>query len=257
MKKRQKKGSNSGGSWIDTYADMVTLLLCFFVLLYSISTADQEKWEALVKSLNPDAEQISVVTEEGYGGINGVTPPEDLEEVEEPEDVEKPKEPKGTDKVFDKMYENLLVMQETFPDTKVTITRTEEEIYITYRDKVFFNGDSHILLKEGKETLGILCNVLEPTVEAIKEIQVLGHTSQADLYKENRVYVDRTLSSMRAAVVTAYIQEKELIGGENLISIGYGQTKPIATNKTPEGRAENRRVEIRIIKNGEETSTNE
>ncbi len=255
MKKRQKKSSESGGSWIDTYADMVTLLLCFFVLLYSISTADQEKWAALVKSMNPDAEEISVVTEEGYGGIDGVEPPDELEK--EPDKMEQPEKPTGTDKVFDQMYENLLVMQADLTEAKVTITRTENEIYITYRDKVFFHGDSHILLKEGEVTLDTLCSVLKPTVEAIKEIQVLGHTSQARPDQENRVYVDRTLSSMRAAVVTAYIQEKKLVGGEKLISIGHGQTKPIATNKTSEGRAENRRVEVRIIKNGKEISTNE
>ena len=52
--KRRKKGSEEGG-WLNTYADMVTLLLCFFVLLYSISSVDKSKWENLVISLNPDA----------------------------------------------------------------------------------------------------------------------------------------------------------------------------------------------------------
>ena len=54
MKKRNK-APEEGSSWMDTYGDMVTLLLCFFVLLYSISSVDQVKWENLVKSLNPDA----------------------------------------------------------------------------------------------------------------------------------------------------------------------------------------------------------
>ncbi|MCI8454014.1 MAG: hypothetical protein HFE84_05300, partial [Lachnospiraceae bacterium] len=54
MKKREKK-AEGGASWMDTYGDMVTLLLCFFVLLYSISSTDQVKWENLVKSLNPNA----------------------------------------------------------------------------------------------------------------------------------------------------------------------------------------------------------
>ena len=51
---------------MDTYGDMVTLLLCFFVLLYSISTVDQMKWELIVKSFNPNAEEVSqiVVNEE-------------------------------------------------------------------------------------------------------------------------------------------------------------------------------------------------
>ena len=53
--KRRKKRADEGGNWMDTYGDMVTLLLCFFVLLYSISSVDQAKWREVVKSFNPDA----------------------------------------------------------------------------------------------------------------------------------------------------------------------------------------------------------
>ena len=59
--KRRKKRADESGSWMDTYGDMVTLLLCFFVLLYSISSVDQEKWREVVKSFNPDAEKLSQV----------------------------------------------------------------------------------------------------------------------------------------------------------------------------------------------------
>lgn len=52
MKKREKN-SGGGANWMDTYGDMVTLLLCFFVLLYSMSSVDENKWMALVKSFNP------------------------------------------------------------------------------------------------------------------------------------------------------------------------------------------------------------
>ena len=53
MKKRNKGGG--GANWMDTYGDMVTLLLCFFVLLYSMSTISEDKWKALVQSFNPNA----------------------------------------------------------------------------------------------------------------------------------------------------------------------------------------------------------
>ena len=58
MKKRKKGGGGGGANWMDTYGDMVTLLLCFFVLLYSISTLDQSKWIMIVKSFNPDAVDV-------------------------------------------------------------------------------------------------------------------------------------------------------------------------------------------------------
>ena len=62
MKKRNKP-SGGGANWMDTYGDLVTLLLCFFVLLYSISTVDQAKWVQLVKSFNPNADQVSQIVE--------------------------------------------------------------------------------------------------------------------------------------------------------------------------------------------------
>ena len=52
---KKKSGGGGGANWMDTYGDMVTLLLCFFVLLYSISTVDQNKWILLVQSFNKDA----------------------------------------------------------------------------------------------------------------------------------------------------------------------------------------------------------
>ena len=60
MKKRNKSASG-GANWMDTYGDLVTLLLCFFVLLYSISTVDQAKWVQVVKSFNPNAVEVSQI----------------------------------------------------------------------------------------------------------------------------------------------------------------------------------------------------
>ena len=64
MKKRNKGGGGGGANWMDTYGDLVTLLLCFFVLLYSISTLDQSKWIMIVKSFNPEAEELSQIADE-------------------------------------------------------------------------------------------------------------------------------------------------------------------------------------------------
>ena len=70
MKKR-KSGGEDCGSWMDTYGDMVTLLLCFFVLLYSMSTLDNEKFKIFVRSINPNVseEQIGINQDEGDYGV--------------------------------------------------------------------------------------------------------------------------------------------------------------------------------------------
>ena len=67
--KMKKKSGGGGANWMDTYGDMVTLLLCFFVLLYSMSTISEEKWKMLVVSFNPDAAQ-TITENSGNDGPN-------------------------------------------------------------------------------------------------------------------------------------------------------------------------------------------
>ena len=90
-RKKAGGGGEDCGSWMDTYGDMVTLLLCFFVMLYSMSDINQQKWEMFVKSIFPnsgDVEQVAINEEisEGEfdvsGNLESEEPmPEDLEEL--------------------------------------------------------------------------------------------------------------------------------------------------------------------------------
>ena len=73
----KKKSSGGGANWMDTYGDMVTLLLCFFVLLYSISTIDQDKWMVFIQSFNRDAvEELNIP--EGPSGQDTGTRGDDM-----------------------------------------------------------------------------------------------------------------------------------------------------------------------------------
>ncbi len=229
---------------MDTYGDMVTLLLCFFVLLYSISSVDQVKWENLVKSLNPEAaKEISQVVvdlgeNEGEYDIPGGTK------------LEKSAEEELIDAQFDALYKELLKLKKDSGED-VQITKGDGFVFITYREKVFFNGDSWVMLPVGAETLDQFAEILRPLSGAVQQIQILGHTSQANPDRPNNITTDRSLSAMRGAVVTAYLQEKDVIDPAKLVSSAYGQWRPIAPFDTTENRAKNRRVEILITKTGE------
>lgn len=236
MKKRPKS-PEEGSDWMGTYGDMVTLLLCFFVLLYSISSVDQVKWENLVKSMNPEAAETSqIVTdtlaEDGTEDVPGANTTQ-------------------TDQQFEEMYDNLLKMQsEAGASAEIEIAKGDGYQFITFKDKVFFDGDSSILRDDGKVMLDMFAAAIAPSAGAIKEIQVLGHTSQAEPNIPNEVMTDRVLSATRSAVVVAYVQGKNIIEPTKLVSAGYGQFRPIDTFDTFEGRARNRRVEILITKTG-------
>lgn len=239
MKKRNK-APEGGSNWMDTYGDMVTLLLCFFVLLYSISSVDQAKWEMLVRSFNPDAKEVSQV-------VTGDNP----EKLKGPDPVPGGIENKGIDAKddFDHLYEQLKkAVEEGNLTAEVELFKGDGYTFVTFRDSVFFDGDSSVIKPNGKKVLDKFGTILSGAKDSIKEIQVLGHTTQARPDKQNNVEADRVLSAERSARVAAYVQKKSLVSPEKLVSVGYGQFRPIAPFDTEKNRSKNRRVELLITK---------
>lgn len=223
---KKKHGGSGGANWMDTYGDMVTLLLCFFVMLYSMSNMDKEKWIALVESFNPDA-----VTEQNPGG-HEITNQLTQEQV---------------DADIQALYQAMeqYIQQENLT-SQISITKGSGYVFVSFDDTVFFDGDSYVLLDAGKKILDQVAQSIAGVSESIDEIRVLGHTAQASANQPNRPEVDRFLATNRAAVVTVYLQEKNIIDPARLVSVGYGQWRPVADNSTSEGRAQNRRVELLV-----------
>lgn len=236
MKKRKSEG---GASWMDTYGDMVTLLLCFFVLLYSMSTIDQQKWVQLVQSFNPDA--VQDITENS--GNNG-----QLADPAAPIDGDQSESSITQAQIMasiEQLYQDLksYVAQQGAAEN-ISVTKGDGYVFISFNDAVFFDGDSYVLRQDGKEVLEDVGVIVGKASRAIDELRVLGHTAQGDPGKPNNPTVDRFLSSDRAAVVLIYLQEMDILDPARMISMGYGQFRPVADNATREGRAKNRRVEL-------------
>lgn len=235
--KRNKKSGGGGANWMDTYGDMVTLLLCFFVMLYSMSRVDESKWIALVQSFNPDyaVDEPSQIVVPGEIANEPVT---DLPSALTQDQVEA-------------ALEELYVSMSEYAASAglqdmVSLSKGSGYVFISFDDTIFFDGDSYVLKDGGKAILDQIAVPLAEASESINEIRVLGHTAQASPDRPNYVDVDRFLSSDRATVVTIYLQEKNIIDPARLVSVGYGQWRPIASNDTAETRAQNRRVELII-----------
>ena len=235
--KRNKKSGGGGANWMDTYGDMVTLLLCFFVMLYSMSRMDESKWIALVHSFNPgyavdEPSQIVVPGEIANEPVTGLPSALTQDQVEA-------------------ALEELYVSMSEYAASAglqdmVSLSKGSGYVFISFDDTIFFDGDSYVLKDGGKAILDQIAVPLAEASESINEIRVLGHTAQASPDRPNYVDVDRFLSSDRATVVTIYLQEKNIIDPARLVSVGYGQWRPIASNDTAETRAQNRRVELII-----------
>ena len=235
--KRNKKSGGGGANWMDTYGDMVTLLLCFFVMLYSMSRVDESKWIALVQSFNPDyaVDEPSQIVVPGEIANEPVT---DLPSALTQDQVEA-----ALEGLYVSMSE--YVASAGLQDM-VSLSKGSGYVFISFDDTIFFDGDSSVLKDGGKAILDQIAVPLAEASESINEIRVLGHTAQASPDRSNYVDVDRFLSSDRATVVTIYLQEKNIIDPARLVSVGYGQWRPIASNDTAETRAQNRRVELII-----------
>ena len=221
---KKKHGGGGGANWMDTYGDMVTLLLCFFVMLYSMSSVDQQKWMALVESFNPDAEAQQ--NPSGAAGTGQLTQEQVNADIQA---------------LYQAMEQ--YIQQENLT-SQISITAGSGYVFVSFDDTVFFDGDSYVLLDEGKKILDQVAQSIAGVSESIDEIRVLGHTAQASADKPNRPEVDRFLATNRAAVVTVYLQEKNIIDPARLVR--YGQWRPVADNATADGRAQNRRVELLV-----------
>ena len=241
MKKRPRP-TDGGGNWMDTYGDLVTLLLTFFVMLYSMSSLNEQKWEVFVRSIFPTStekvEDVSVnspVAEESADELTGTV----KIDAEMPEPIE-----------VDTLYLTLAQRMDEIGIDGVTISRGEDYTFIVFEDKTFFDGDSSVLTEQGKATLDVFCDVIAPASEQLSQINIMGHTAQGDPNKPNNPRTDRMLSAMRGAEVCIFIQARDVIAPEKLVTTSYGQFRPVDTSETREGRAKNRRVELLLIDEG-------
>ena len=241
MSRRKKGGGGEDcGSWMDTYGDMVTLLLCFFVMLYSMSSLDQQKWEVFVKSIFPssgETEQIAInqdISEAEYEVSGNMDFDEAISDPENPEEL----------------YIALMEALSSSGVEGVSISREDGYTFLVFENQAFFDGDKSDLTEEAIMILDILCGVLEQYESSIAQINIMGHTAQANPDRANNPRTDRILSAMRSAEVAAYIQNKDIIDPSKLVGLSYGQYRSVSENDTSEGRAKNRRVEFVIIDSG-------
>ena len=243
-KKKQDDGGLTGDEWLGTYSDCVTLLLTFFILLYSMSTVDAAKVQAISEafSMMTGREADSILEFQQYDGnqpvIGGETKYENLGEESSEEEVQS--------KMYDKVKEYLEKNKLTADIADVTSDK--RGVIIELRDNILFDTGKATLKPESKEVLNKI-NALISTLP--NNIVVEGHTDNIPI--SNSKYPSNwELSTMRATTVVRYFTE---VGGEDpskISAAGYGEYKPVVENTTDENRAKNRRVNILIVANNEE-----
>lgn len=247
MAKRKRQDEGASSEWLNTYADMVTLLLTFFVLLYSMSTVSEEKWEflkAALSNIGITTSQLVVVddvTAEGDGEVGstgtGIGEAPVVEESDAKIDVEL---------LYRLLEDYVESMSDGEMKESIEIQSGKNYVFIRFTDNVFFNPDSAVLREEGKTVLSEIGGGIKQAEDSIGVIRIEGHTASV-LEDANYRVDDRELSSGRANAVLKYLEDSCKISSEKLSALGYGKYRPIADNATPDGRKKNRRVEILIV----------
>lgn len=247
MERKPPEPKKGAPEYMNTYGDMVTLLLCFFVLLFAMSTTDAKKFQSMVESFKGSLGVLS----------GGKTP--------SPEKVvtNSRMESKGTEFKYKKIVEK--INEEIKQKIEKNMSKDEAEkmmkqieirqsargIEITFGSSMLFDSGKS---KIKEEALKVLESVGEQLRVLESEIVVEGHTDNIPintaLFPSNW-----ELSANRATNVLKYILEKEpsLLG--RISAAGYADTLPKSDNLSEEGRQLNRRVQIIILKSLEERVT--
>ena len=126
-------------------------------------------------------------------------------------------------------------------DEDLSVEVKNGKVYVSLSDKLLFPSGSAKLNKEGEEAIGKLAKVLNDNPKI--NIDVTGHTDSVPI-KTARYADNWDLSTARATTITRLLTEEYDVSGNRLTASGMSDFSPVATNKTPEGRAKNRRTEI-------------
>lgn len=247
MKKKRKVEEGGGPNWLDTYADMVTLLLTFFVLLFSMSSVNAEKWEILVKSFQGRSGQQQQIVLQDKSEV-AVNPDEEVGDGDNEISQPPPKTPEDVTDV-ESLYVYLSnYIKDNNKQADVEVKKGDGFTFITFRNNIFFDGDSAVLRDEGKEILNILSRGIKPISQKVEVVRCSGHTARArSANSPNIDLLDWELSALRAAHVVSYISQRNVIEKDKLSSVGYGEHHPIVPHDGTEAtRIKNRRVEIFI-----------
>lgn len=264
MAKRKPEEPKPGApAWQCTFADLMNLLLCFFVLLFSMSTVDAQKFEMIAASFSEtfsifDAGATAigdgVLISNGVSQLNeldqyinstGKTAESDTEanEMDEYEAMAAQMEADkmaASEELAEKIQE---AVSESSMDKDIDITFTSQYVQLTLKGSILFDSGQSELKKESLPIIEKVAVILERYAESTVEIE--GHTDNVPIstskYESNDV-----LSSYRALSMFNYLVENTSLDPAKLKHSGRGEYMPVADNSTPEGRAKNRRIEIKI-----------
>jgi chemotaxis protein MotB len=255
-RRRKKEPENEGGQdrWLITYADLITLLMIFFILMYTMSQVDARKYAAVANSLSVvlTGQALSVLETQGPSvveGNSGQQMPEgpgaapaqqgELDEVKRmiaefirTKDMEASQEQAQGNTAITKLSDHIIIYEQ------------ERGLVISFRDTLLFASGSDQLTPRAQD---IIRDIGKSLVKLPNYIRVEGHTDNVPI-NTSKFPSNWELSVLRASNVVHVLNEDAGIPAERLSIIGYGEYRPLVANEDQLSRSMNRRVDIVILK---------
>ncbi len=260
-KKREEEAPKGSPAWMSTFSDLMNLLLCFFVLLFSMSSVDVDKFHQMIASLQ---NQITIFPQgdmtigDGQTVTAGVTQIQILEayftEQAKAENEDGDSEG-GVSTVYDEYQQEALSesekMQEDIEEElynygirdTVDVDVSADYVEINLSGAILFDSASAEIVPDAYPIIDKIGRILQRYPDNLIEVE--GHTDNVPIYDE-KYESNNVLSMYRALAVADYLRDTTNLDPSHLKSSGRGDYVPIADNSTPEGRARNRRVSIKV-----------
>ncbi|WP_066172969.1 flagellar motor protein MotS [Bacillus marinisedimentorum] len=217
-KEQKKKGSPA---WMVTYADLMTLILVFFILLFSMSQIDLIKFQAVAKSFNSDS-----ILDANSSAVPEQSPAE-----------------KADDAQLDEILAEIRAyLEENGLENTVTAQRNERGVVLVLQERVLFETGEAEIIEAAQPFLNEIGHLLTTLANPVK---VEGHTDGRPIHTY-RYPSNWELSGARASSVIRYFTDYHGIDAGRFTAIGYGDTRPLAANDNSVNWQKNRRVEIVI-----------
>ena len=273
-KRRQEDPPAGSPAWMATFSDLMNLLLCFFVLLFSMSTVDEEKYNQLVASLSSAFSILDggataigdgILISNGVSQLNeldqyinstGNTADDtvDSEDFNDFESGEMSEEQKFEEMLQEIEDHNLTVNEqlaeiieeaviESNMNEQIDVTFTSQYVMLSLKGALLFDSGKAELREDSQPVMERVAVILERYAGSTIEIE--GHTDTVPMHSAKYAN-NNELSSARALSVFDYMVENTALDPADIKHAGRGEYVPVADNSTEEGRAKNRRVEIRI-----------
>jgi chemotaxis protein MotB len=238
--------------WLITYADLITLLMIFFVLMYTMSQVDARKYAAVANSLSVvlTGQAMSLLDAQGPSMVEGISGQQI------PEGAGSITANQGQLQEVRELIQEFIESQDVVTaagesggkTTKlgdyIMVYEQERGLVISFKDTLLFSSGSDELTPEAR---GIIRQVGEALAKLPNYIRVEGHTDNLPI-STNRFPSNWELSVLRASNVVHVLHEEAGVPADRLSIIGYGEHRPLVANDDSTSRAMNRRVDIVILK---------